>query len=307
MNDLQIQCFLVAAKHMNFSKAAEELFISQPAVSRHIINLEKELNSPLFDRAEKPIAFTPAGKEYFDFFTRMSAEFDALKHEYGMPIAAPAKRLTIALNSIWSYSDTLAAFIHDFQVKHPEISVTFNQYLSTNIISSFSDDTADILIHMTNVISNASGYDFCPIGYVKNTICYSDNNPCAAKGHLKMEDFVDASFVYTEDGNARPASQPHIKKKIFSLFPESLRGSLRFVTAPNSDIATSLVEDGVCVILLDEWARLRTRPGIQSFTTDFWESVSFGWRKDARNSAVDMFVRDACDYFRDHPLSSIGP
>lgn len=305
MNDLQIQCFLVAAKHMNFSKAAEELFISQPAVSRHIINLEKELNSPLFDRAEKPIRFTPAGKEYFEFFTRMTAELDTLKHTHGMPITVPAKRLTIALNSIWSYSDTLAAFLHDFQVKHPEISVTFNQYLSTNIISSFSDDSADILIHMTNVIRNASGYDFCPIGYVKNIICFSENNLCAAKENLRMEDFIDASFVYTEDGNARPASQPHIKKKILSLFPENSRAQPNFVAAPNSDIATSLVEDGVCVILLDEWARLRTRPGIRTFVTVFRESVSFGWRKTERNSAVDQFVRSACDYFREHALSAI--
>lgn len=305
MNDLQIQCFLVAARHMNFSKAAEELFISQPAVSRHIINLEKELNSPLFDRAEKPICFTPAGKEYYEFFTRMSAELDTLRHTYGTPIAAPVKRLTIALNSIWSYSDTLAAFIHDFQVKHPEISVTFNQYLSTNIISSFSDDSADILIHMTNVIRNASGYDFCPIGYVKNILCYSENSPFAQRSTLKLEDFMEASFVYTEDGNARPASQPHIKKKILSLFSQNRRSGPNFVAAPNSDIATSLVEDGVCVILLDEWARLRARPDIRTFVTDFRESVSFGWRRSERNGAVDLFVRAACDYFRDHPLGSV--
>lgn len=305
MNNLQIQCFLVAAKHMNFSKAAEELFISQPAVSRHIINLEKELNSPLFNRADKPISLTPAGKEYYDFFTRMSAELDAMKRKYGTPVTAPTKKITIALNSIWFYSDVLAAFIHDFQVNHPEISVTFNQYLSTNIISSFSDDTADVLIHMTNVISHAEGYNFCPIGYVKNIICFSEDNPFAAKSQLKMEDFVDATFVYSEDGNVHPVSQPHIKRKILSLFPEKRLGSPRFVAAPNSDIATSLVEDGICVILLDEWARLRSRPGIRTFITDFRESVSFGWRKDVQNAAVDMFIRDACDYFREHSLSSI--
>ena len=302
MNDLQIRCFLAAAKHMNFSKAAEELYISQPAVSRHIINLENELNSSLFDRNAKPIAFTPAGKDYFSFFTRISAELDALKDQHGISSAAPSKSLTIALNSIWSYSFTLAEFIHDFQVRHPEISVTFNQYLSTNIISSFNDDSADILIHMTTVMSSAAGYDFCPIGYVRNIICYSENNPCAEKDNIQLTDFAEASFVYTEDSGSRPASQPHIKKKIRSLFPEELRDSLRFVAAPNSDIATSLVEDGICVILLDEWARLKTRPGIKTFITESRESVSFGWRKDMRTTAVDMFVRDACDYYHSHPL-----
>jgi len=304
MNDLQIRCFLAAAKHMNFSKAAEELYISQPAVSRHIMNLEKELNAPLFDRNAKPITFTPAGKAYYTFFSRAVAELETLKSQYGITTTTPSQSLTIALNSIWSYSSTLAGFIHDFQVHHPEISVTFNQYLSTNIISTFSDESADILIHMTNVMSSATGYDFCPIGYVRNIICYSENNPCAEKEDIRLLDFAEASFVYTEDSGSRPASQPHIKRKIRSLFPEDLRKSLRFVAAPNSDIATSLVEDGICVILLDEWARLKSRSGIRTFITESRESVSFGWRKDARTTAVDMFVRDACDYFRDHPLGS---
>lgn len=305
MNDLQIRCFLVAAKHMNFSKAAETLFISQPAVSRHIINLEKELNTPLFDRNAKPIAFTPAGKDYFEFFSRISAELETLKHEYSMESITPAKSLTIALNSIWSYSDALAAFIHDFQVRHPEIGLTFNQYLSTNIISTFNDESANILIHMTNVLNNASGYDFCPIGYVNNIICYSRNHPCAQKANIRLEDFAEASFVYTEDGNARPASQPHIKRKIHSLFPEELHQSIRFTAAPNSDIATSLVEDGICVILLDEWARLKSRPDICSFVTDTKESVSFGWRRDGYTTAVDLFIRSACEYFREHSLSPL--
>lgn len=303
MNDLQIRCFMVAGKYMNFSKAADTLFISQPAVSRHIINLEKELNTQLFDRNAKPIAFTPAGKEYYEFFTRTTAELELLKHEYGAQSAMPSQRLTIALNSIWSYSQTLAAFIHDFQVRHPEISVTFNQYLSTNIISTFNDDSANILIHMTNVLSGASGYEFCPIGDVRNIICYSASHPFAKRTDLRLEDFTETSFVYTEEGNSAPATHSSIKKKIRSLFPEELQDSVRYTPAPSSDIATSMVEDGLCVILLDEWARLKSRTEIHSFYTGTRESVSFGWRRDGYTTAVEQFVRGACEYFREHPLS----
>lgn len=47
MNDLQIEYFLAAARNMSFSKAAQELFVSQPAISRQILALEQELGCPL--------------------------------------------------------------------------------------------------------------------------------------------------------------------------------------------------------------------------------------------------------------------
>ena len=50
MNDLQIEYFLAAARNMSFSKAAQELFVSQPAISRQILALEQELGCPLVER-----------------------------------------------------------------------------------------------------------------------------------------------------------------------------------------------------------------------------------------------------------------
>lgn len=57
-----LQCFLCTAKHKNFTKAAEELYISQPTLSYHISNLERELGTSLFKRNKKNISLTEAGK-----------------------------------------------------------------------------------------------------------------------------------------------------------------------------------------------------------------------------------------------------
>lgn len=62
-----ITCFLKLAETLNYTKTAEELFISQPAVTRHINSLEDELGVKLFDRSVKRnITLTEAGKIYFD-------------------------------------------------------------------------------------------------------------------------------------------------------------------------------------------------------------------------------------------------
>ena len=61
MNDLQIDYFLAVARHLSFTKAARELFVSQPAISRQILALEEELGYTLFERTNKSVHMTKAG------------------------------------------------------------------------------------------------------------------------------------------------------------------------------------------------------------------------------------------------------
>lgn len=58
--------FECAARHRNFSRAAEELGVSQPAISRHIANLEEQLSTRLFERSRKGALLTDAGRRYCD-------------------------------------------------------------------------------------------------------------------------------------------------------------------------------------------------------------------------------------------------
>ena len=57
----KLKVFLTVVKHMNFSRAAEELFITQPAVSQYVKSLEDELDIKLIDRTNKKIRLTKAG------------------------------------------------------------------------------------------------------------------------------------------------------------------------------------------------------------------------------------------------------
>ena len=68
MNDLQIEYFLAAARNMSFSRAAQELFVSQPAISRQILALEQELGCPLFERLNRGIMLTVNGEMFYEFF-----------------------------------------------------------------------------------------------------------------------------------------------------------------------------------------------------------------------------------------------
>lgn len=66
MNSQQIEYVLVLAEERNFSKAAERLFVTQPALSQFIKNVESQVGMPLFDRSRNPIGITPVGQIYIE-------------------------------------------------------------------------------------------------------------------------------------------------------------------------------------------------------------------------------------------------
>ena len=75
MNDLQIDYFMAVATNLSFTKTSEELFVSQPAISRQISQLEKELGCKLFRRNNQRTELTEEGRLYFDLFSKYKAEF----------------------------------------------------------------------------------------------------------------------------------------------------------------------------------------------------------------------------------------
>ena len=84
MADRRLQVFHAVAKHLSFTKAAEALFMTQPAVTFQIRQLEEHFNTRLFDRAHGRIALTAAGKlalAYAERILQVSAELDTRMQE----------------------------------------------------------------------------------------------------------------------------------------------------------------------------------------------------------------------------------
>lgn len=76
MDTQGVLAFLQVAEHLSFSKAAERLFVSQPAVSKRIAALEAELATPLFDRVGRQIRLTAAGTALLPYAQRIKAELE---------------------------------------------------------------------------------------------------------------------------------------------------------------------------------------------------------------------------------------
>lgn len=80
-----IKEFIVLAEYKNFSKAAEELYISQPTLSKHIQAMERELGGKLFNRSTHGVSLTEFGELFLPFAIRISDvqnEYESVLQSY---------------------------------------------------------------------------------------------------------------------------------------------------------------------------------------------------------------------------------
>lgn len=122
MTSQQIQYVIALAEEKNFSKAAERLFISQPALSQFIKNVEKEVGMPLFDRGTNPIQLTPAGEIYL----KTAKEILMTEKELQRKIADLSELTTGHFSigtSAFRASCLLPKSIREFEKRHPGIKL----------------------------------------------------------------------------------------------------------------------------------------------------------------------------------------
>jgi DNA-binding transcriptional LysR family regulator len=110
--------FRVAARHLSFTRAAQELFVTQSAISREIRTLEEQIGQPLFHRVHRALQLTRAGKELYLATDAALSGLDAAIDRLAGSGRALAVTTTNALASLW-----LAPRLPRFNRLHPEIGV----------------------------------------------------------------------------------------------------------------------------------------------------------------------------------------
>ena len=110
--------FRMAARHLSFTRAAQELFVTQSAISREIKTLEEQIGKPLFRRVHRGLQLTRAGEELYRSVDEALALLDAATDRLGESGKTLAVTTTTALASLW-----LAPRLPRFNHLHPGTNV----------------------------------------------------------------------------------------------------------------------------------------------------------------------------------------
>jgi DNA-binding transcriptional LysR family regulator len=125
--------FAVIAKLGSFSLAAEELFISQSSLSKHIIALEKELNVKLFDRTSRKVALSEAGAQILPYANQVFEIKERITRIAAEQISRQKRVIKIASIPVMAQYDITGATLR-FQKEHPEINLSISEYEQYEIL-----------------------------------------------------------------------------------------------------------------------------------------------------------------------------
>jgi len=143
MADRRLQVFYTVAKQLSFTKAAETLFMTQPAVTFQVKQLEEQFNARLFDRNHGRISLTPAGElvfEYAERILKISRELDSRMAEMSGAIAGP---LLIGA-SLTNGEFILPQVIGAFQTRYPRVAMHLTVGNSEMIVNRVADNSLDL-------------------------------------------------------------------------------------------------------------------------------------------------------------------
>ncbi|TSD64077.1 LysR family transcriptional regulator [Inquilinus sp. KBS0705] len=123
MLDFRLQVFYTVAKRLNFTKASAELYISQPAVTKHIKELEAEYKTTLFERSgNKKIELTPAGDTLLQYADKLLAIYKELEFDMNLLIKQHSGTLRIGgSNTVSQY--VIPPVLAQFHQKFKEVQV----------------------------------------------------------------------------------------------------------------------------------------------------------------------------------------
>ena len=130
--------FRSAARHLSFTRAAQDLFVTQSAISREIKTLEEQLGQPLFRRVNRTLQLTPAGEELYRIADETLAQFDAVVERIAGAGKLVAVMTTPAFASLW-----LAPRLLRFNRVHPGIDV---RVVTSNDKPNLERDQLDVAI-----------------------------------------------------------------------------------------------------------------------------------------------------------------
>ena len=192
--------FLVLARTMNFLAAAEELYVSQATLSKHIKDLEKELGASLFRRTTRRVELTELGILMIPYAQKATKLYESIRQDADTYVERMNNHLTVGCVSHWDQID-LGRLAIDFQQDNPGVHITLTTNDTEHLLQLLAEEKCQFAIvreaHGT-VQEGFSRIHLCDSPFVA---IVPESNPLAQEKSLSVEQLKDELFLMESPGS----------------------------------------------------------------------------------------------------------
>lgn len=286
MNTTQIKCFLTLAETLNFTRAAERLYISQPALSRQISTLEQEINSLLFIRDQKSVRLTPAGTLLAGELGEIQSSLDELIARVRTVGMGYTGTLTIGVLEGQWMGEEFTGLYRRFMDSYPNIDFRMGQGSFGALRRRLDIGEIDIAITLSFDVEGLEQYVSRPLFPDQAVFAISRERPLAQKEHITFADLISETLLVISPEDCRVGSE-----LIFGDLREQGLKAPRIRYAPNLSTVMLWIEAGLGVGIINHQSNLARNPNVRLISEIPLQDASpcLAWRRDNLNPAIALF------------------
>ncbi|OGA61204.1 MAG: transcriptional regulator [Betaproteobacteria bacterium RIFCSPLOWO2_12_FULL_65_14] len=193
----QVKVFETVARHLSYSRAAQELRMSQPGVSMHVRQLEAHAGLPLFEQLGRKVYLTTAGQEMLRYSRAILQQFKEADEALAALKGIHGGRLNIAVISAGDYF--FPGLLAEFCRRHERVTVRLSVNNRQEILRQLAENTTDLTVLLRppenrDMVAEA----FAPQPHV---IIAAPEHALAHKRHIALQALAHEAFIVREQGS----------------------------------------------------------------------------------------------------------
>ena len=286
MNTSQIKCFLAAADCLNFTKAAERLYMSQPGISRQMSALEREIDMKLFERGRNSVKLTEAGAICAAYLTKMMADYQKMLDEAALAERSTRDSLIIGGLEGQQIGECYAAPLMYLWKNQPNIRIKMGYYNGSELCKALVDGDVDISIMPEHEAKRLPGVAYKRSHVEECCLVIPRDHPKADEENPTLQDFRDETFLVLAESDSSVLAYQHRKVCQAAGFTPTQR------IVPTYGTLVMLLEMGVGISVLNMWHSLRNAPHLKFLKLpDVGVQIeAVAWLKDNKNPNISTFL-----------------
>ena len=243
----QLECFLAVARLGNLSRAAEEMFLTQPTLTARLKALEEEVGDQLFVRTSRGMRLSEAGKEFAPYAERCVGAFEEGKRQLEELRGGSGGRLAIgAAPGVGTYA--LPGLLERFMVAYPKVSISVRTGHSEDILDMVVRE--EVQLGLTREMRHPE-VESLPLYEDELVLVVDSGHRFTRRGSAELADIGEEQLIFFDHDSSYFGQTQ-------ALFREAGIGELRTMEVDNIEAAKRMVEHRLGVAFLPRTAVLRS-------------------------------------------------
>jgi LysR family transcriptional regulator, low CO2-responsive transcriptional regulator len=195
----QLKVFEAVARHLSFSRAAEELHLTQPAVSTQVRRLQEHAGLALFEQLGKKVHLTPAGTQMLASSREIIQKFQEAEEALSAFKGVSGGRLNVSVISAGDYF--FPSLLVAFAQRHEGVTLNFGVCNREELLAQLAENLTDLGIMVRPPepdLTDTQALPFAPHPYV---IVAPPSHPLAARGRIPVARIAKEPFIVREKGS----------------------------------------------------------------------------------------------------------